>query len=79
MCDECNAWRGALAGCATPRAKRKRATDRDGGWRFTVDYRDLNAVLENDQYRSPQPEDLYQQMRGARYFARMDARDGFWG
>lgn len=51
----------------------------NGGWRFTVDYRDLNAVLESDQYRSPQPDDLYQQMRGAKYFARMDARDGFWG
>lgn len=29
ICDECNACRGALAGCATPRAIRKRATDRE--------------------------------------------------
>ena len=51
----------------------------DGQRRFTVDYRAINYITQGDAYMPPKPETLYPMMRGAKVFARMDARDGFWG
>lgn len=51
----------------------------DGSWRFTVDYRGINAITKDDSYLPPKPDVLYPQLQGAKYFARVDARDGFWG
>lgn len=51
----------------------------DGKWRFTVDYRAVNNVTKDDRYMPPAPATLYPQMRGAKVFSRVDARDGFWG
>ena len=51
----------------------------NGQWRFTVDYRAVNNITKDDQYMPPKPASIYPQMKGAKLFARMDARDGFWG
>ena len=51
----------------------------DGSWRFTVDYRSINHITRDDAYMPPRPDTLYPQMKGAKVFARVDARDGFWG
>ena len=51
----------------------------DGSWRFTVDYRAINHITRDDNYLPPKPDTLYPQLKGAKVFARVDARDGFWG
>jgi hypothetical protein len=37
-----------------------------------VDYRSLNDVTVNNKYQLPRIEDLFDQMRGARVFSKID-------
>jgi hypothetical protein len=41
-----------------------------------VDYRSLNDVTIKNKYPSPRIEDLFDQMRGARVFSKIDLRSG---
>jgi hypothetical protein len=53
----------------------------DGSWsdkRFCVDMRKVNSNTARDKYGVPLPEDLFRQMRGARFFSKVDLRSGFW-
>jgi hypothetical protein len=42
-----------------------------------VDYRSLNDVTIKDKYPLPRSEDLFDQMRGARVFSKIDLRSGY--
>jgi hypothetical protein len=42
-----------------------------------VDYRSLNDVTIKNKYRLPRIEDLFDQMRGARVFSKIDLRLGY--
>jgi hypothetical protein len=42
-----------------------------------VDYRSLNDVTVNNKYPLPCIEDLFDQMRGARVFSKIDLRSGY--
>jgi hypothetical protein len=42
-----------------------------------VDYRTLNDVTVKNKYSLPRIEDLFDQMRGARVFSKMDLRSGY--
>jgi hypothetical protein len=42
-----------------------------------VDYRSLNDVTVNNKYTLPRIEDLFDQMRGARVFSKIDLRSGY--
>ena len=50
----------------------------DGTWRFCVDYRKLNSITHEAKYPLPRVEDCLDQLRGARYFSKIDLRSGYW-
>jgi hypothetical protein len=49
---------------------------KDGKLRFAQDYRALNVITRKNQYPLPLIEDLIHQLKGARYFTKLDIR---WG
>jgi hypothetical protein len=50
---------------------------KDGSQRMCVDYRSLNEVTVKNKYPLPRIEDLFDQMRGARVFSKIDLRSGY--
>jgi hypothetical protein len=50
---------------------------KDGSQRMCVDYRSLNDVTVKNKYLLPCIEDLFDQMRGARVFSKIDLRSGY--
>jgi hypothetical protein len=53
------------------------AQKKDGSEQKCVDYRSLNDVTVKNKYRLPRIEDLFDQMRGARVFSKIDLRSGY--
>jgi hypothetical protein len=50
---------------------------KDGSQRICVDYRSLNDVTIKNKYPLPHIEDLFDKMRGARVFSKIDLRSGY--
>jgi hypothetical protein len=50
---------------------------KDGSQRMCVDYISLNDVTVKNKYPLPRIEDLFDQMRGARVFSKIDLRSGY--
>jgi hypothetical protein len=50
---------------------------KDGSQRMCVDYRSLNYVTVKNKYTLPRIEDLFDQMRGARVFSKINLRSGY--
>jgi hypothetical protein len=50
---------------------------KDGSQRMCVDYRSLNDVTIKNKYPLPRIDDLFDQMRGARVFSKIDLRLGY--
>jgi hypothetical protein len=50
---------------------------KDGSRRMCVDYRSLNEVTIKNKYPLPCIEDLFDQMRGAKVFPKIDQRSGY--
>ena len=50
---------------------------KDGSLRLCVDYRALNDITIKDQYPLPRIEETLNQVRGAKYFARLDLRSAY--
>jgi hypothetical protein len=48
----------------------------DGTQRMCVDYRSLNEVTIKNNYPLPRIEDLFDQMKGASVFSKIDLRSG---
>ena len=53
------------------------AKKKDGGLRLCIDYRKLNAVTVKNKYPLPRIDDLFDQLRGARCFSKIDLRTGY--
>jgi hypothetical protein len=50
---------------------------KDGSQQMCVDYRSLNDVTVKNKYPLPRIEDLFDQMRGAKVFSKIDLRSGY--
>ena len=50
----------------------------DGGLRLCVDYRDINSITRRNQCPIPNIGDLRGQVKGAKWFTKMDCRDGYY-
>jgi hypothetical protein len=50
---------------------------KDGSRRICVDYRSLNEVTIKNKYPLPRVEDLFDQMKGAKIFSKIDLRSGY--
>jgi hypothetical protein len=50
---------------------------KDGNMRLCVDYCDLNAVIVKNKYPLPQIDDLFDQLKGSKYFSKIDLRSDY--
>lgn len=51
---------------------------KDGGFRFCVDYRKLNAVTKKDAYPLPYISTILDQLRDARFMSSLDIKSAYW-
>ena len=50
---------------------------KDGTLRLCIDYRKLNKVTMKNKYPLPRIDDLFDQMRGAKVFSKIELRSGY--
>jgi len=50
---------------------------KDGTWRLCIDYIALNKITVWNQYPIPQTNDLLDQIKGAKYFSKIDLKSGY--
>jgi hypothetical protein len=49
-----------------------------GSMRLCVDYRTLNEVIVKNKYLLPRINDLFDQLKGAKYFSKIDLRSRYY-
>jgi hypothetical protein len=50
---------------------------KDGSLRLCIDYRDLNHAIVKNRYPMPRIDDLFDQMKGAAVFSKIDLGSGY--
>jgi hypothetical protein len=50
---------------------------KDGMWWLCIDYRALNKIIVKNQYPIPQIDDLLDQLKGAKFFNKIDLKSGY--
>ena len=53
------------------------AKKKDKTLRLCIDYKQLNKVMIQNRYRLPRIDDLFDQLRGARVYSKIDLRTGY--
>ena len=51
---------------------------KDGTLRFAVDYRRLNAITKRDVYSLPNPQSIFDKLRGNCFFTKLDIASAYW-
>ena len=51
---------------------------KDGSLRFAVDYRRLNKITKRDEYSLPNPQSIFDKLRGSHYFSKLDIASAYW-
>ena len=74
---EANLAKGFIAPVASPFASPILIAHTAGKLRFCVDYRKLNAISKKDRYPIPLVDELMERLNGAKYFTKLDIRQGF--
>lgn len=74
---EANLRKGFIVPSAAPFASPVLVARSTGKLRFCVDYRKLNALSKKDRYPLPLIDELMDRLQGARYFTKLDVRQGF--
>jgi hypothetical protein len=70
--------KGFIRPCSSPWGAPTLFVDKkDGSRRMCVDYESLNEVTIKNKYPLPRIEDLFDQMRGAKVFSKIDLRSGY--
>jgi len=50
---------------------------KDGTWRLCIDYRVLNKIIVRNRYPIPRIDDLLDQLKGAKYFSKIDLKSRY--
>jgi hypothetical protein len=50
---------------------------KDGTWRLCIDYWALNKIIVRNRYPIPQIDDLLDQIKGEKYFSKIDLKSGY--
>ena len=50
----------------------------NGKLRICIDPRDLNRAIKRQHFQLPSAEDVFAQMSGAKYFAKLDMSNAYW-
>ena len=51
---------------------------RDGGSRFVIDYRKLNAITKDERWPLPNIQSILDVLKGANWFSTLDLKSGYW-
>jgi len=50
---------------------------KDGMWWLYIDYRALNKIIFWNQYPIPRTDDLIEQLKGPKFFRKIDLKSGY--